>query len=64
MITFPTGRIGAGSTKSVFEIIKELQEKRPDADQRRLAKLLAERLREDDDALVEAAKYVLSGGRS
>jgi hypothetical protein len=61
VIKLLTGRTGVASKKSVFEIIKELQRKHPDADQQRLAKLLAARLQDDDDALVEAAKYVLSG---
>jgi hypothetical protein len=48
------------SKRSLFKIIKELHQKHPDADQQRLAKLLSERLQEDDDALIEAAKYVLT----
>jgi hypothetical protein len=49
--------------KSVLEIVREIQQKHPGADQRRLAGLLAEKLQEDDDALIEAAKYLLGDGR-
>jgi len=49
--------------KSVLDIISEIQQKHPGDDQRRLAGLLAEKLQEDDDALIEAAKYLLGDGR-
>jgi hypothetical protein len=49
--------------KSLFDIITEIQQKHPGADQRRLAGLLAEKLQEDDGALIEAAKYLLGEDR-
>ena len=49
--------------KSIFDMIREIQQRHPGADQRRLAGLLAEKLQEDDDALIEAAKYLLGEGR-
>jgi len=49
--------------KSVLDIIREVQQKHPGADLRRLAGLLAEKLQEDDDALIQAVKYLLGDGR-
>jgi hypothetical protein len=49
--------------KTLFDIIREIQQKHPGADQGRLVGLLAEKLQEDDHALIEAAKYLLGDGR-